>query len=49
MVLSKDEVPLNINSEENPSVISIVNNPKYESAYAPIIATVLSLFKLTKN
>lgn len=41
MVLSKDEVPLNINSEENPSVISIVNNPKYESAYAPIIATII--------
>jgi type IV secretory pathway TraG/TraD family ATPase VirD4 len=41
MVLSKDEVPLNINSKENPAVISIVNNPKYESAYSPIIATIM--------
>ncbi|MFD0837403.1 type IV secretory system conjugative DNA transfer family protein [Mariniflexile aquimaris] len=41
MVLSEDEVPLNINHEENPSIISIINNPKYESAYAPIIATIM--------
>jgi Type IV secretion-system coupling protein DNA-binding domain len=41
MALSKDEVPLNINSELNPAVISIVNNPKYESAYSPIIATIM--------
>lgn len=41
MVLSADEVPLNINSKENLAVISIVNNPQYESAYSPIIATVI--------
>ncbi len=41
MVLSKDEVPLNINSKENPAVVSIINNPKYESAYSPIIATII--------
>jgi type IV secretory pathway TraG/TraD family ATPase VirD4 len=41
MVLSKDDVPLNINSSENPSVISIVNHPKYESAYSPIIAAIM--------
>ncbi|PIV94187.1 MAG: mobilization protein, partial [Flavobacteriaceae bacterium CG17_big_fil_post_rev_8_21_14_2_50_33_15] len=41
MVLSEDQVPLNINSDTNPSVISLVNNPKYESAYAPIIATIM--------
>jgi len=41
MVLSKDDVPLNINSKENPSVVSIVNNPKYESAYSPIIAAII--------
>lgn len=41
MVLSKDEVPLDINHEENPAVISIVNNPQYESAYSPIIATIM--------
>jgi hypothetical protein len=40
MVLSKDEVPLDVNSDKHPAVISIVNNPKYESAYAPIIATI---------
>jgi len=41
MVLSADEVPLDINSKENPAVISIVNNPKYESAYSPIIAMIM--------
>lgn len=41
MVLSKDEVPLDINNEKNPGIISIVNNPKYETAYAPIIATII--------
>lgn len=41
MALSADEVSLNINSLENPLVISVVNNPKYESAYSPIIATVI--------
>ncbi|WP_423856399.1 type IV secretory system conjugative DNA transfer family protein [Yeosuana marina] len=41
MVLSEDGVPLDINSPTNPAVISIVNNPKYESAYAPIIATIV--------
>jgi type IV secretory pathway TraG/TraD family ATPase VirD4 len=41
MVLSKDEVPLNINSKDNLAVISIVNNPKYDSAYSPIIATIM--------
>ena len=32
MALSSDEVPLDINSREKPGVISVVNNPKYESA-----------------
>ncbi|WP_103864805.1 type IV secretory system conjugative DNA transfer family protein [Aquimarina sp. I32.4] len=41
MVLSADEVPLNVNSQEEPSVISVVNNPKYETAYSPIIATII--------
>ncbi|MCB0473358.1 MAG: TraM recognition domain-containing protein, partial [Flavobacteriaceae bacterium] len=40
-VLSKDEVPLDINSEENKAVISIVNNPQYESAYSPIVAAII--------
>ncbi|MEM9867155.1 MAG: type IV secretion system DNA-binding domain-containing protein, partial [Bacteroidota bacterium] len=41
MALSADEVPLDINSQEKPGVISVVNNPKYESAYSPIIATIV--------
>lgn len=41
MALSVDEVPLNINHENNPAVVSIVNNPKYETAYSPIIATIM--------
>lgn len=40
-VLSKDEVPLDINNPENPAVISLVNNPKYDSAYSPVIAMVM--------
>lgn len=41
MTLSADEVPLDINSPENPAVVSIVNNPKFETAYSPAIATVI--------
>lgn len=41
MVLSADEVPLDINGQEKSGVISVVNNPKYESAYSPIIATIV--------
>ena len=41
MALSADEVPLNINSEKNPTVISIVNNPKFETSYSPVIATIV--------
>jgi hypothetical protein len=41
MALSADEVPLNVNSPENPTVISVVNNPKFESSYSPVIATII--------
>ena len=41
MTLSADEVPLNINSYENPAVIVVVNNPKFESSYSPVIATIM--------
>src|SRR6056297_2621970 len=41
MALSADEVPLNINNSKNPAVISVVNNPKYESSYSPVIATII--------
>ncbi|WP_416448356.1 type IV secretory system conjugative DNA transfer family protein [Leeuwenhoekiella sp. A2] len=41
MALSADEIPLNINHPENPAVISIVNNPKFETSYSPVIATII--------
>ncbi|WP_149276625.1 type IV secretory system conjugative DNA transfer family protein [Pareuzebyella sediminis] len=41
MALSADEVPLNINSEKHPAVISVVNNPKFETSYSPVIATII--------
>ncbi|KAA2218732.1 type IV secretory system conjugative DNA transfer family protein [Maribacter flavus] len=41
MALSADEVPLNINSTKNPAVISVVNNPKFETSYSPVIATII--------
>ena len=41
MALSADEVPLNINSEGNPAIISVVNNPKYDTSYSPVIATII--------
>ncbi len=41
MVLSADEVPLAINGQDTPSAISVVNNPKFETAYAPLIATIV--------
>ena len=41
MVLSADEVPLDINNPKNKAIISIVNNPQYESAYSPIIAMIM--------
>jgi type IV secretory pathway TraG/TraD family ATPase VirD4 len=41
MVLSADDIPLNVNSPENPAVISIVNNPKKEASLSPVIATIM--------
>lgn len=41
MTLSADEVPLNINNVNNPAIISVVNNPKYETSYSPVIATIV--------
>ena len=41
MALSADEVPLNINNPENPAVISVVNNPKFETSYSPVIVTII--------
>ncbi|SHJ63004.1 Type IV secretion-system coupling protein DNA-binding domain-containing protein [Arenibacter nanhaiticus] len=41
MTLSADEVPLDLNNPEHPSVVSIINNPKFETAYSPVIATLI--------
>ena len=41
MTLCEDEVPLNINSPENPAIISVVNNPKYDASYSAIVATII--------
>lgn len=41
MALSADEVSLNINHKDNPTVISIVDNPKFETSYSPVIATII--------
>ena len=40
-VLSKDEVPLDINNPHNPAVVALVNDPKYDAAYSPIITLVM--------
>ena len=41
MVLSADEVPLGVNHTDNPSIISVVNNPKKETSLSPVIATII--------
>ena len=41
MTLSADEIPLDINNPKHPSVISVVNNPKFDTAYSPVIATII--------
>ena len=41
MVLSEDEVPLNVNHTDTPSIISVVNNPKKETSLSPVIATII--------
>lgn len=40
-VLSADEVPLVIKEQKRPVIVSVVNNPKYETAYSPVIATII--------
>ncbi|WP_199913384.1 type IV secretory system conjugative DNA transfer family protein [Flagellimonas amoyensis] len=41
MVLSADEIPLDINNSENPSVIALVNNPQKDASLSPVIATII--------
>jgi len=41
MVLSADEIPLDINNTENPSVIALVNNPQKDASLSPVIATII--------
>nr|WP_268225696.1 TraM recognition domain-containing protein [Sinomicrobium oceani] len=40
-LLSADEVPLDINNPDNPAVVSLVNNPLFETSYAPVLATIM--------
>jgi type IV secretory pathway TraG/TraD family ATPase VirD4 len=39
--LSGHEISLDLNNPKNPAVVTIVNNPKNESAYSPVIAMIL--------
>ncbi len=41
MVLSADEVPLDVNNPHHPAVISVVNDPKKETSLSPVIATII--------
>lgn len=41
MVLSADEIPLDINNSENPSIIALVNNPQKDASLSPVIATIM--------
>ncbi|WP_127025034.1 type IV secretory system conjugative DNA transfer family protein [Flagellimonas beolgyonensis] len=41
MVLSADEIPLDINNEQHPSVITLVNNPQRDASLSPVIATII--------
>ncbi|WP_349351573.1 type IV secretion system DNA-binding domain-containing protein [Flagellimonas sp. MMG031] len=41
MVLSKDEISLDINNEDHPSVIALVNNPQKDASLSPVIATII--------
>ena len=40
-MLSGDDVPLDVNNPEHPAVISVVNNPKYDASFSPVIATII--------
>ncbi|MDF0709062.1 type IV secretory system conjugative DNA transfer family protein [Flagellimonas okinawensis] len=41
MVLSRDEIPLDLNNENKPSVIALVNNPQKDASLSPVIATII--------
>lgn len=41
MVLSADEVSLDINNSDHPSVIALVNNPQKDASLSPVIATII--------
>ncbi|RIV31544.1 type IV secretory system conjugative DNA transfer family protein [Flagellimonas lutimaris] len=41
MVLSADEISLDINNEEHPAVIALVNNPQKDASLSPVIATII--------
>lgn len=41
MVLSADEIPLDVNYAKNPAVIALVNNPQKDASLSPVIATII--------
>lgn len=41
MVLSADEISLDINNSDHPSVIALVNNPQKDASLSPVIATII--------
>ena len=41
MVLSEDEINLNINHPDSLAVVAVVNNPKIETSLSPVIATII--------
>ena len=40
-IFSKSDFDLDINNVDNPRVLNLVNHPKYDTAYAPFLATTL--------
>ncbi|MBA4744425.1 MAG: type IV secretory system conjugative DNA transfer family protein [Muricauda sp.] len=41
MALSSDDIRLDINNPQNPSVLCVVNNPKKDASLSPVIATTI--------
>ena len=41
MSLSADDIPLDINNPKHPAIVILVNNPKYDATYSPVIATIM--------
>jgi len=40
-VLCGNDIPLDLNNPTNKAVVSVVNNPKYDSSYSPVISSII--------